>query len=364
MTVAVLGAGAGGLAATVELTQAGHEVRLWNRNPARLHPHQAGVRHTGVLGDGTLMPAGGFSTDLAAAIDGVDTIVICLPSAVHPILFRDLAALACQAPIVLNPGHTGGALHLQQVFRAAGVPLPPVAEFSTLTYVGRVYDGVANITGRAKQVRAGALPGGDAALERALTLFPGATAVPDVLASSLSNVNLVLHPPGAILGASWVEATGGDFTFYVEGMTPGVARVMTQLDAERRAVAAAYGHELPGLLQEMASIGTIDDADAVSRGDFYTAVRSGKANRAIAAPNSLDHRYYQEDFAFGILPFLALARLGEIPTPIAQAVFDIANALVPGDLAGNGLGAAQLGIAGSSIAQLLDRVRPGSAAPN
>ncbi|GAB2550471.1 NAD/NADP-dependent octopine/nopaline dehydrogenase family protein [Leucobacter ruminantium] len=355
MTIAVLGAGAGGLAAAVELTLAGHEVRLWNRNPARLEPHRAeGIRHRGVLGEGALPPAGGFTSDLAEAIAGVDAVVVCLPSAVHPALFADLAELRCAAPIVLNPGHTGGALHLRQVFAAAGAPLPPVAEFSTLTYVGRVYDGVADITGRAGQVRVGALPGGRAALDWAVRLFPGASPVPDVLASSLSNVNLVLHPPGAILGASWVEATGGAFTFYVEGMTPGVARVLERLDAERLAVARAFGHELPSLIEEMSAVGTVD-ADAAKRGDTLAAIRGGAANATIPAPDSLEHRYYREDFAFGVLPFIALADVAGEQVPVARSLFAIASALVPGDL--HGLSAERLGVAGLSRDELTASVR-------
>ncbi|MBL3687440.1 NAD/NADP octopine/nopaline dehydrogenase [Leucobacter zeae] len=358
MTIAILGGGAGGLAAAVELTHAGHRVRVWNRNPRRLDPHRdGGIRTRGVLGEGTTMPAAGFTSDLSEALDGAEAVVVCLPSAVHPALFRDLAAARCSVPIVLNPGHTGGALHLRRVFAEQGAALPPVAEFSTLTYVGRVYDGVAAITGRAGRVRAGALPGGSEALARATELFPGASAVDDVLASSLSNVNLVLHPPGAILGAAWVEATGGDFTFYVEGMTPGVARVVQRFDDERRAVARAFGHELPSLIEEMAGIGTVDDADAVARGDILSAVRGGEANRTIPAPDSLEHRYYQEDFAFGVLPFLALADAAGVATPTAASLFEIANALVPNDLRSGGLDAARLGIAGSSRDALLASVR-------
>ena len=68
---------------------------------------------------------------------------------------------------------------------------------------------------------------------------------------------MVLHCPGAVLGAAWVEAKRGDFTFYVEGMTAGVARVMAKLDAERQAVAAAFGHALHSLVEEMQAIGTV-----------------------------------------------------------------------------------------------------------
>lgn len=353
MTVAVLGAGAGGLAATVELTQRGHEVRLWNRNPARLEPHADGVRFRGVLGTGTVAPAGGLTSDLAAAITGVDVVVVCLPSAVHPRLFADLAELGCTAPIILNPGHTGGALHLRQVFREHARPAPPIAEFSTLTYVGRVRDHEADITGRANQVRVGALPGGRAALDWATTLFPNAAPVADVLASSLSNVNLVLHPPGAMLGASWVEATGGNFTFYVDGMTPGVARVVEQLDRERLTVAQAFGHSLPSLVHEMAAVGTVDPADIGS--GTAVAIQGGAANRTIPAPDSLAHRYYREDFAFGLRPFVALAELAGVTASTASALLQLAAVLVPETA--DGLDAQRLGIEGITYQQLLASIR-------
>src|SRR5690606_23318267 len=126
---------------------------------------------------------------------------------------------------------------------------------------------VVSITGRAGGVRAAALPGGAEALDWGERLFPGVQAVPDVLASSLSNVNLVLHPPGAMLAAAWVEATGGDFTFYVQAMTPAVVSVLQRLDDERRTVAEAFGHRLPPLVTEMTMIGTVgSDADPADVG--------------------------------------------------------------------------------------------------
>ena len=147
-----------------------------------------------------------------------------------------------------------------------------------------------------------------------------------MLASSLANVNLVLHTPGAILSAAWVEATCGNFSFYVDGMTPGVVRSIEALDRERLAVAAAFGHDLPPLIEEMAAIGTAALAP-VGRGDLRAAITEGEANRSIRAPDSLAHRYYAEDFGFGLVPMIVLAQIAGVETPYAEALVEMASVL-------------------------------------
>ncbi|NNM00010.1 MAG: NAD(P)-binding domain-containing protein, partial [Gammaproteobacteria bacterium] len=240
MRVAILGAGAGGAAAAVELGQHGISTRLWSRSEATLAPLRArgGIAHEGVLGAGTVQP-GIMTTDLAVALEGADAVLVCLPTLAHAALAEALADLDAleERPVVLNPGHTGGALEFTTVFARRGLAPPPVAEFSTLTYVARMGDAAQlRITGAAQQVWVAALPGGEQAVETAQQLYPAARRAGDVLATGLCNVNMVLHPPGAVCAAAWVEATAGDFTFYVDGLSDGVGRVMAALDEERIAV--------------------------------------------------------------------------------------------------------------------------------
>ncbi|MBY0438519.1 MAG: NAD/NADP octopine/nopaline dehydrogenase family protein [Burkholderiales bacterium] len=360
MHVAVIGAGAGGAAAVAEATLAGHRVSLWNRSERTLAPFIArgGVEYEGVLGEGFAAPAL-MTCDMARAIDGADVALVCLPTLSHAAVARDLArAGAHRLPVVLNPGHTGGALEFAHAYAAAsGGAVPPVAEFHTLSYIARKYQPArVTVTGRAKFLRLGMLPGGEAAANAAAALYPVAQRVGDVLDSSLSNLNMVLHVPGAVLGAAWVEATRGDFTFYVQGMTPGVIRVMRQLDAERIAVAAAFGHALPGVAAEMQRYGTVEpwvtDTD-----DLLHAIASGEANRRIKAPDSLEHRYYREDFGHGLLPFLDIARISGVPTPVADALYRLGGTLTGTDFATHGRTAATMGIAGMDRDALLRHVR-------
>jgi opine dehydrogenase len=360
MRITVIGAGAGGAAAVTDLVQSGHEVNLWNRSPETLAAFQriGGIEYEGVLGEGLARPRL-MTGDLRAALDGCDAVVCTLPTFSHAAVAVALAesGIRSDLPVVLNPGHTGGALEFRTAFEARRAGAPPIAEFSTLTYVARKYQPQrVTVTGRAKQVRVAALPGGEAALEAAGRLFPSASPVRDVLASSLSNVNMVLHPPGAILGAAWIEAKGGDFTFYGEGMTPGVARVMKALDDERRAVARAFGHELPNLIVEMQQIGTVEAAVSDTQ-DLAAAISGGAANSRIKAPGSLNHRYYLEDFGHGLLPFMAFAAIAGVAVPVAESLFTLAEALVGTRYDEKGRTARAMGIAGLDRKGLISLVR-------
>jgi opine dehydrogenase len=355
-TVAVFGAGAGGAAAVVDLALRGWEVRLWNRSPETLAAFASGVGYEGVLGEGIIHPtrAGVHASEV---LDGADLALVCLPALGHAGAAHALGAAGVSVPIILNPGHTGGALHLRQVFAEGGWPLPPVAELSTLTYVARKYrpDRV-TIGGTSGVVRAACLPGGESALDAALAVYPGLAPAPDVLATGLANVNLVLHPPGAIAGAAWVEATGGDYRFYVDGMTAGVVRVIEALDGERRAVAAAFGHALPPLVEEMAAIGTAE-AGAAGRGDTRRAITGGAANALLKAPSGLQHRYYREDLGYGLVALLALADAAGVACPTAAALLTLGETLLGEPLRETGLGADRLGIAGLDADGVLGLVR-------
>ena len=357
--VAILGAGAGGLSAVAEQISRGREVRLWNRSQCPLDAlrETGGVEYEGILGEGLAKPEL-ISTDLPAVLQGAEVFLVCLPTFAHSAMAHAIAdAGFTSTPIVLNPGHTGGALEFENVFRERGMRPPPLAEFSTLTYVARKYrENRVIITSAAKSIRLAALPGGGEALRWGAELYPAANIVGDILATGLANVNLVLHPPCAVLGSAWIEATGGDFTFYVEGMTPGVARVMKNLDDERLATANAFGHNLPQLIDEMTALGTVEKSHSEG-GDLVRAITGGKANRKIKAPDSLEHRYYREDFGHGLVPFLALAQIAGVKTPAAESLLKLGEILTGKDFQSTGRNAQKMGIAGLDKEGLLEKIR-------
>jgi opine dehydrogenase len=360
-SVAVLGAGAGGVAAVAELTQKGHEVSLWNRSAATIASFQeiGGVAYEGALGKGKAVTRR-ITTDLADALDGAELAVVCLPAVAHEEVALAMARLSCGVPIILDPGGTGGALLFRRAFKDEGATLPPIVEMSTLTYIARKTEPAkVSVFAVAKKVHAACLPGGEQGLDAADTLFGRVSREPHVLSTSLRNINLVLHPPVALLSAAWVEATGGDFLVYSQAVTPGVFALMEALDTERKAVGAAVGLELPSLVDEMSGVGSVDE-DAYRRGDRRGAIVRGEANASIKAPSSLEHRYYQEDLPFAVLPFTEVARACVVPTPVADAILTVASSMLGSDPRSLGLNSHRLGIQGvDSAARLLEIVEVG-----
>lgn len=357
------------MAATVDLTLRGFEVVWWRRTLPQKPVSGFHLAYQGVFGEG-VMPVN-CTDNVAEAVREAAGVLVCLPSTAHREVARHLGRVGCKAPVVLAPGHLGGALEVAKVMQDSGVEgLPAIAECSTLPYTVRATVGDANnqagagdmdpqwlvnITGAAARMLVGCLPGGEAALDLATHLYPGAIRQPDVLAVGLAEVNMVLHPPGAIMAAAWVEATGGDFRFYVEGMTSGVASVMERVDRERLAVAQAFGYRLGSLMEEMLAIGTVEaDAD---QSDLQGAISGGSANARIMAPDSLGHRYYTEDFGYGLLPLVELAKVADVKTPVAEALLNLASAagLEPEIAQGRTLD--RLGLDGLSVEEIIAVVR-------
>jgi opine dehydrogenase len=349
--VAVLGAGNGGLAAAVDLSSRDHGVRVYNRSAQRIAPvrERRGVTARGILGNGTF-PVVSATTDLADAVSGVGAVVVVLPATAHAALAAELAPLlAPGTPVILNPGHMCGSLHIRRVFERMHAPPPRIAETGTLTYVCRSLElGTVNVYARADHVPLASVPGNDAELTAlAQQLFPGTKLVDLPIETWLHDVNMILHPPGMILGASRIESFDR-FMYYSEGITDSVAAVMEALDLERRAVGSAYGLQLSSLVETMAALGTADPA-AAHRGDTKTAIATGQANSSIAAPTTLRHRYLEEDVPFGLVPLVALAEAAGVPVPLSRSLIILTDTILGERYSEKGLTADTLGIHGLDV---------------
>jgi len=349
--VLVVGAGNGGFAVAADLARRGVPVALYNRTAAALRPvaEQGGIRYSGVLGEG-LAPISRLSTAFGEVVEDADLILVCTPATAHEDLAARLAPhLRPAHPVVLNPGGMLGSVAFVRALRRAGYGgAITIGETGTLTHICRKPDpGSVRVTSALAAVPFAALPGRvtPTLVSRIARFLPDLDPQPHILAAGFANVNAILHPPGMILAAAWIEHSAGDFCFYYDAATPAVGRLLAALDAERMAVARAWEVPAPRFLDLFARIGSTTP-EAAASGDPRRALRESAPNRHIKAPPTLDHRYLHEDIPFGLLPMADLGRVAGVPTPVMDAVVTIGCLLAQRDYRAEGRTLESLGLGG------------------
>ena len=347
----VVGAGNGGLPMAGHLGLLGFEVRLYNRSDDKL----AAVRwHGGIDLEGAVEgfgPVALATSDLAAAVKGADVVMVVTPSTAHRGLARAMAGcLADGQVVVLNPGRTGGALEFRKTLEESGCGTRPViAEAQTFLYASRaVSRHLGHIFRIKNSVPLAALPSywtPDvlSALEPAFPAFIGGS---NVLATSMENIGAIFHPALTILNAGWIEATGGDFDYYLQGITPSIAMILEAMDGERLAVARALG--VRSLSAREWLYLTYDSPGA----DLHEAIHNTEAYRGIKAPPTIAHRYIFEDVPMSLVPISSLGATLGIPTPTIDMIIELASLLHGKDYRAEGRTVERLGLAGLSVKEI------------
>lgn len=352
--VAVLGAGNGGCAAAADLTRRGMRVSLYSRSGARLAPIQelGGLHYTGVIGEG-FAPLGVVTNDLHEALKGADLVMIIAPAVAHSFFAEQLAeALPGDVPVLLNPGSTGGALHVTHLLRMHGRDDVVVAETATLTYACRMKGPTTSwIKNELTSLPFASFPGRhrDEVLASYRELYPRLTPAPNVLATALMNLNAIEHPPGMVMNAGWIEDTQGDFKFYYEGVTPAVARVLEAADAERMGIVHALESKAGLDLNVTSCIDLFyrfnyTTEEAWETGSMYQAFQASIPNRSTQAAPTLSNRYMVEDVPYGLVPLIGLAECVGVDVPNMRAVVQMASALMGEDYFAAGLSLTDMGL--------------------
>lgn len=327
-SVAVIGAGDGGLAVAGHLALHGYEVRLHDVDSAAV----AAVAASGVIEvEGRLTGRARItlaSTDLGAAVRDAALVMVVTPADAHGAVAEALAPhLRAGQTVVLHPGGTGGAFELASVFRRRAVPRGVrLAEIESFLFgARRVAPARAEVRSVKRHGRVAALPASDtpavlALLQRA---FPQLVAGQNVLQTSLNHMNAMMHVAGMVLNAGWVETTRGGFDFYRDGVSPAVAQVVEAVDAERMAVSAAFGAEATSLRD------WIGETYQVTGASLHETVQTLHTTvyKSSPAPASLTSRYLAEDVPTGLVPIAALGEVAETATPLSRGLIALTSQL-------------------------------------
>ena len=363
--VAVFGAGHSGFGLAGDLALRGFEVRLCEHPDfvAAIEPVQrsGGIAVRGVTGEGHGVVALA-TTDAGAALEGVELAFVVVPAYAHEAMARLLAPhVRVGLAIVLMPGNAGGAFAFRRALLAAGAPAVPVAEASSFVFACKK-DGPGGvwIRGVKRGLPVGVLPAEatDAVMALLHPLYPELAAVGDVLETSLANANHVAHPPALLLNVARIEAQGGDYSFFHEGMTPSVARLTEAIDSERMAVVAALGYVAESTLDQLTRF---YGDQGFGGATYYEAVHTTPVHGAARAPSSIDHRYFTEDLPYGLVPVAAIGAALGIPMAVTNGLIDVVGALSGTDFRAGGRTLEDLGLVGMDADAMRSFARTGAA---
>lgn len=355
-TCAIIGAGLGGIALLANLGLLGYRVRLHDIDDGRL----AGIRERGGLDVEGLVqgfaPAELATPHLAPAVEGADVIIVVTGSPFHAEVARGLAkTLRDGQTILLIQGGTGGSIIVRQELARAGCRARvDVAEMDNFPYSLAWPEPTRvrmTIVKRFLQIAALPAARAAAALDTLRPAFPQAVAAPSVLATGLTNMNAVLHVVNMVGNVGRLEASGNSYRFYAEGYTPSLVTLLEALDAERLAIARAFGVAVPGVHEWL--LRTYDLGGASLPETFHRLTHQPTGPyQWTPTPRSLDHKYVTEDVPCGLVAMSALGGAAGVPTPVIDGLVALTSAMLGRDFRAEGRNLQRLGLAGKTAAEI------------
>ncbi len=351
---AVLGAGGGGQAVAGGLAYDGFEVALYDRSPSRIAPFRVSgsiALRGAYRGTGELAYAG---TDLAAALENREVIIIVTPAVAHRPLAKQIAPLLRDGQIILlMPGRTFGALEVSRVIRGAGCTAEvAVAEADTLLYVARaVALGTVLIKAVKRRLVISAVHACDTPgiADRLRLAFPQIRPARSFVRTSFCNIGARLHPAIALGNAQRI-LRGDTFDFYTEGITPRVATTLMEVDREFQTVSRVLGARPISIAQWLQSRYSVGIAD------LPEMLRSNPGYQGIRAPTTLDHRYLWDDIPTGLVPVSEAAAALRLRTPTIDRLIREGSAILDRSFRKEGRTPAGLGLRNDGIRKEIRRI--------
>jgi len=372
--IAVVGAGNGGHAMAAHKTLDGFEVGLFelprfaDRIRQVLDTRQITIEWPGQRKETVKVHQ--VTTDIAAALEGVEVIFVVTPAFGHKTMAEVCAPHVEDGQIIcLTPG-SGGSLEFARIFRERGVDKDLLlCESCTLPYGARlVGPGHVLIHIEAVTLPTGVFPANrtDEAISKLREVYPIIVPAANVLEAAINNPNPIVHPAATLLSVTRIEYSGGEFYLYREGMTPAVARVYEALEGERLAILDRLGlklHHYAGLDARDYNLGdTLEEChDRILNTSMDAAFGAGSIEAGIQmkGPSSMQDRYVTEDVPYGLVLLASLGRLLDIPTPICDAIINLCGAINRANYWTEGRGVDKLGLGGMSAEEIMAFLQTG-----
>ena len=352
MEIAVIGGGNGCYAAAADLSEKGHNVRIWRNNREQFQPllEKQSLILKDFQGEREVKIALA-STDLAEVVRGARLVLIPLPATAQQSLARVLAPHLEDGQVIYLPPGTFGSYIMAKELKAAGCTAEVTfAETGTLPYLARKRGPLTvSVSGRATRLPTGVFPSerSEYAFSVLEEVFPAVERIQDALDGALMNAGPIIHPPLILMNAGPIEHFD-KWDIHNEGTQPSIRRVHDALDAERIAIREALGYGAPHF--PLADHYNLDgDEWMYGNAAHEKLVDSHDWHEHLELTS---HRYMREDIACGLAFLVSVGQWAGVPTPVASGLLAIASAVVGENLRETGRTLENLGLASYSREQM------------
>lgn len=363
MKIAVLGAGHGGQAMAADLTISGHEVRF-----AAIAEHSknltvikafGGIYVEGVTSSGK--PPGFakidmITTDVAAAINGAEVIMVVVPAFGQEIYMREIINHGEKGQIVVfNPGKFASLYFARLLKNAGRYGDFIISETDNLIYAAKMSGpGHVRIKACKTDLYYAAFPSVDTALglSKLLYLFPQFTPAKNVLQTSIDDTGITLHVITTLMNTSRIEQMGPYRNSHYD-ITPSIGKVITKVDEERLLVSKTLRYETMSFCE------SFEMCYGVKGKNAYDVIMSVQAYNVQTSPDGLKHRYISEEVPFGLVPIASIARIAGIKTPGIDCFIQLASMANEIDYWSDGRSAETMDIEDFDISRLVKYVTYG-----
>lgn len=359
--VCVLGGGNGAHAMAADLALKGCEVNMCEapefkeRFTATMERKE--IELTDIWGNKKTAKLNMATTDFGEAIGNVQYIMMAIPAIGHKRFFEYIIPhLVDGQTLVIWPGNFSGLL-FANILRQKGVKKDiTLAECHTLPWGCRLLaPGKVKIAVEAWKLLISAFPAKktEGVVNDLKTVYP---VIPGehVLATSLNNLNPIVHPAGCVLNAGWIDTLKKDFYFYRHGTTLSIARVIKAIYEEVARIGRAINMKMLEYPEE-----SFFSKSQIMSVYFKASFDKEGAVASISGPSSMMDRYITEDVPYGLVPTARIAHMLNVDTPVIDAIIELASVINEADYVQEGRSLEELGIANLSKETLLDILQEG-----
>jgi opine dehydrogenase len=355
-----VGGGNGAHTMAADLTQKGYEVTMceapeFEKGISRTLERQAidlidawGQKHTIRLNLVT--------TDFEEALRDASYIMMAVPAFGTKDLFGMIMPYLEDGQTIIKWSANFSALVLAKMLKEKGVKKDiTLAEAHTLPWGCRLVEqGTVQIMVWAVKLLLATLPAKNTHrvikdVEKMYPVVPGE----NVFATSLNNLNPIVHPVGTVMNAGWVDTMGKGFYLYRDGNTLSISRGIKAVFEEVSKVAAAVGVPMLEYPEE-----DFWKKSSIMSTYFRAAFDKEGTVAKISGPESVKSRYITEDLPYGLVPIKKLSQQFNVATPVIDAVIEFASVINQTNYMKEGMSLEEMGIAGlgrDKLKEVLDQ---------